>query len=35
MLQIRDKDLVVDVPVDSAETVGLRTVFNQAEIEAV
>jgi CarD family transcriptional regulator len=33
MLQIQNKDLVVGVPVDSAETVGLRTIFNQAEID--
>lgn len=33
MLQIRDKDLVVGVPVDNADTVGLRTVFNQAEVD--
>ncbi|WP_255769104.1 CarD family transcriptional regulator [Pseudarthrobacter sulfonivorans] len=33
MLEIRDKNLVVGVPVENADTVGLRTVFNQAEID--
>lgn len=33
MLQIRDKDLVVGVPVDNADTVGLRAVFSRAEVD--
>jgi CarD family transcriptional regulator len=33
MLEVRDKDLVVGVPVDNADIVGLRTVFSPAEVD--
>lgn len=33
MLQIRDKDLMVGVPVDNVDIVGLRSVFNQLEVD--
>lgn len=33
ILEIQNTNLVVGVPLDQAEEVGLRTVFNQAEID--
>jgi CarD family transcriptional regulator len=33
ILEIQDMDLVVGVPVEKAESVGLRRVFNQTEID--
>jgi CarD family transcriptional regulator len=33
ILEIQNSNLVVGVPVDQADSVGLRTVFNQAEVD--
>ncbi|MEV7647019.1 CarD family transcriptional regulator [Arthrobacter sp. NPDC089319] len=35
ILEVKDSNLTVGVPVESAEEVGLRTVFDEAQMEAL